>query len=57
MIADKNNYAKSIGLVGAFLEFFPLENADGMKICISLPISFGDYIFQLGTSVIPWLVP
>ena|ERR1700677_5080267 len=59
LIADKNNYAKSIGLMGAFLVLFILENTDGTKIHISFPIAFsGQHIFQLNTSVpvIPWLV-
>jgi hypothetical protein len=56
LIADKNSYAKSIGLMGAFLVFFDLENADGTTRRISFPASFGDYIVQLNTSVIPWLV-
>jgi len=59
LIADKNNYAKSVGLMGAFLVFFILENTDGTKIRISLPIAFnGKHIFQLNASVpvIPWLV-
>jgi hypothetical protein len=59
LIADKNNYARSIGHMGTFLVFIILENTDRMKIHISFPIAFsGQHIFQLNTSVpvIPWLV-
>ena len=56
LIADKNSYAKSIGCIGAFLVFFILENADGTKIRITFPIAFGEIIFQLNTSAIPWLM-
>jgi len=59
LIADKNNYVKSIGFMGAFLVFFVLEKTDGMTIRISFPISFSErHIFQLNTSVpvMPWLV-
>lgn len=59
LIADKNNYARSIGHMGAFLVFFILENTDGTKIRISFPIAFsGQHIFQLNASVpvMPWLV-
>jgi hypothetical protein len=59
LIADKNNYVKSIGLMGTFLVFFILENTNGIKIHISFPIAFsGQNILQLNTSVpvMPWLV-
>jgi hypothetical protein len=59
LIADKNNYLKSVGFMGAFLVFFILENTDGTKIRISFPIAFsGRNISQLNTSVpvMPWLV-
>jgi hypothetical protein len=53
LIADKNNYAKSIGLIGAFLVFFILENADGTKIRISFPLLSGMVSFNS----IPQLYP
>jgi len=59
LIADKNNYARSIGHIGAFLVFFNLENTDGMNIRISFPIAFSRRnISQLNAfvPVIPWLV-
>jgi hypothetical protein len=56
LIADKNVYAKSIRCISTFLVLFILGNADGTKIRITFHISFGEIIFQLNTSVIPWLM-
>lgn len=55
LLADKNNFAKSVGFVGAFLVWFILQDAGG-KQRLSFPISFGNEIFQPDTSIIPWLV-
>jgi hypothetical protein len=46
MLANKNDFAKSTGFIGAILVWLCLEKA-GREYCISFPISFEEKIFQL----------